>query len=57
MGADVGGVLIAVLFAFVLGIVAGYYRQKTESLIPAILVHMLANVGGSLAGFLLLRLT
>jgi len=35
-----------VLFAFILGVVAGYYREKTESLIPAILVHMLFNVGG-----------
>jgi len=53
MGANVGGALIAVFFAFVLGIVAGHYREKTESLIPAILVHVLANAGGSLAGFVL----
>ena len=36
-----------VLSAFILGVVAGYYREKTESLIPAIFVHMLFNVGGN----------
>ena len=39
-------VYIIVLFGFILGIIAGYYREKTESLIPAIIVHMLANAGG-----------
>ncbi|MEA3454485.1 MAG: CPBP family intramembrane glutamic endopeptidase [Candidatus Caldatribacteriota bacterium] len=45
MGSSV--VFNIVLFAFILGVVAGYYREKTESLIPAILVHMLFNVGGN----------
>ena len=52
----VGGtvqVIAIVAFAFILGLVAGYYREKTESLIPAILVHMFANIGGSLASILL----
>ncbi|MBD3348930.1 MAG: CPBP family intramembrane metalloprotease [Candidatus Eisenbacteria bacterium] len=32
--------------AVVLGIVAGYWREKTGSLVPAVLVHMLFNVTG-----------
>jgi membrane protease YdiL (CAAX protease family) len=53
MGAGSYQVLVTVLFAFVLGIVAGYYRERTGSLAPAILVHMFANVGGSFAGCLM----
>lgn len=53
-----GGVLpILHLIAFlisatILGIAAGYYREKTGSLIPAVIVHMLFNVSGSLVDFL-----
>ncbi len=50
MGGDTVQVIAIVAFAFILGLVAGYYREKTESLIPAILVHMFANIGGSLIG-------
>jgi membrane protease YdiL (CAAX protease family) len=53
MGAEGFQVFITVLAAFVLGIVAGYHRERTGSLVPAIVVHMLANVGGSLAGYLI----
>ncbi|MCK5599585.1 CPBP family intramembrane metalloprotease [bacterium] len=35
-----------------MGLFAGYYREKTGSLIPAILIHISANIGGYLAGFL-----
>ena len=42
-GAFVGGVVGA---AVVLGLVAGYFREKTGSLLPAILVHVLFNVAG-----------
>ena len=48
-GASVFPVVIIVLFAFALGIIAGYYREKSGSLIPAIMVHMCANIGGWLA--------
>ena len=34
--------------ASVLGLVAGYAREKTGSLVPAILVHMFANIGGTI---------
>jgi membrane protease YdiL (CAAX protease family) len=36
-----------------LGIVAGYHREKTDSLIPAIIIHGLFNVGGALPMWLL----
>jgi len=53
MGAGGYKVLIIVLFAFVLGLIAGYQRERTGSLVPAIMVHMFANVGGSLAGYVI----
>jgi membrane protease YdiL (CAAX protease family) len=38
---------IQILFATAaLGIIAGYYRERSGSLIPAILAHMLANIFG-----------
>jgi membrane protease YdiL (CAAX protease family) len=42
-----------IVFASALGIVAGYYREKTESLIPAIIIHALFNVGGMLPMWIL----
>jgi membrane protease YdiL (CAAX protease family) len=40
-----------------LGIVAGYYREKTGSLFPAILIHGLFNIGGSLPQWVLIAFT
>jgi membrane protease YdiL (CAAX protease family) len=40
--------LTIVFFAFILGIIAGYYRERTGSLIQPILVHALFNIGGTL---------
>lgn len=45
-GANLLSVATIVIFAFILGIIAGYYREKSESLIPAIFIHMCGNVGG-----------
>lgn len=42
-----------IVFASALGIVAGYYREKTESLIPAIIIHALFNIGGMLPMWIL----
>jgi membrane protease YdiL (CAAX protease family) len=42
-----------VLFTTLLGLVAGYYREKTRSLIPAMMIHALFNVGGSLPKWIL----
>lgn len=53
MGMSINKALVIVLFAFLLGIVAGYHREKSGSLAPAIIVHMFANIGGSIAGFLI----
>lgn len=41
-------VITIVIFGIVLGIIAGYYREKTNSLVPAIIVHMCFNIGGSI---------
>jgi membrane protease YdiL (CAAX protease family) len=38
----------AILIATFLGLVAARYREKTGSLLPAILIHMLFNIGGTL---------
>ena len=41
-------VLNIVFFGIILGLIAGYYREKYNNLIPAILVHTCFNIGGSL---------
>ena len=48
MGIDAWTVLLIVVFAFALGLVAGHYREKTGSLIPAIIAHSLANITGTI---------
>ncbi len=51
-GADLTSTVIIFLFTFSLGLLAGSQREKTGSLIPAIGVHMLANIGGMVGGIL-----
>lgn len=46
-----------IVFSTLLGMVAGYYREKTGSLIPALIIHALFNVGGSLPMWLLSWMT
>ena len=41
-------VLFIVFNTTTVGVLAAYYREKSESVYPAILVHILANVAGSL---------
>jgi len=41
-----------VVNATVLGLVAGYYREKTGSIIPAIVVHMVFNIVGTFVAVL-----
>ncbi len=48
--------LLIVAFATYLGLVAAHYRQKTGSLAPAILLHMLFNIAGSLPAWVVLWL-
>jgi membrane protease YdiL (CAAX protease family) len=42
-----------ILLTSALGIIAGYYREKTESLIPAIIIHALFNIGGMMPMWIL----
>ncbi len=48
MGVDIYSVMNIVVFGTLLGLIAGYQKEKTNSLIPAIIVHLCFNVGGSL---------
>ena len=51
-GLDSFSVWVIVVSAFIMGIIAGYYREKTQSLIPAIIIHMLFNISGTIIGFI-----
>jgi membrane protease YdiL (CAAX protease family) len=42
-----------IVLTSLLGIIAGYYREKTGSLIPAVIIHALFNIGGMLPMWLL----
>lgn len=48
VGLDSFSVWVIVVSGFIMGVIAGYYREKTESVIPAILIHMLFNISGSI---------
>lgn len=52
LGAEGGFVLSIVVSAIVLGLVAGVLRERSGSLVPAVIVHILFNVVGSLLGHL-----
>lgn len=49
--------LVPMGLGMILGTVAGYHRERTGSLIPAIFIHALFNVGGSLPLWILSGLT
>ncbi|HVP36875.1 MAG TPA: CPBP family intramembrane glutamic endopeptidase, partial [Terriglobales bacterium] len=49
-GIDAITMVVTFIFTFSIGLMAGYLRAKTGSLIPAIAVHMLANIGGMIGG-------
>ncbi len=51
-GVDAITMTVTFLFTFSIGLMAGQMRAKTGSLIPAIVVHMLANLGGALGGII-----
>lgn len=46
-----------IVLAFLLGCVTGVYRQTTGSLIPAVIIHMLFNIGGTIPVWLTPRRT
>lgn len=52
MGVDAYTVILVVICALALGLVAGHFREKTGSLVPAIVAHSLANVTGTAIGML-----
>lgn len=52
VGIKIGAVLVIVMSGIVLGVIAGHYRERTGSLIPALLVHIFFNVGGAVADFM-----
>jgi membrane protease YdiL (CAAX protease family) len=43
---------VPIVLATLLGYLAARYREATGSLIPAVIVHMLFNVGGMLPGWI-----
>lgn len=49
-GCDVLTTVIIVSYTTLLGIVAGHLFEKYDSIVPAIIVHIAANVGGVTAG-------
>jgi len=53
MGVPAARVIIIVIFGFILGIIAGYMRESTNSLFPAIIVHSCFNIGAYL--FILIK--
>jgi len=52
-GMNFMAVVNIVIFAFILGIMAGLYRESTGSIIPAIIIHMLFNIGGTLMEYVI----
>ena len=49
-GVDAITMVVVFLFTLFIGLMAGHLRARTGSLIPAITVHMLANIGGMVGG-------
>ncbi len=51
-GAGAAQMAFIAVMTFILGIGAGYFREKTGSLVPAIIIHVLFNVCGDIMGTL-----
>jgi len=51
-GADAITTVTVFFFTLSVGLVAGFLRAKTKSLIPAIVAHVFANVGGMIGGII-----
>ena len=47
LGVNIFAVINIVIFGIILGLIAGYQKERTNSLIPAIIVHFCFNVGAS----------
>jgi membrane protease YdiL (CAAX protease family) len=50
------GAIPIIVLATGLGLVAGHYRERTGSLLPAIIVHALFNIGGTVPTWVVLWL-
>jgi len=50
-GISTSHLVLILIFTFIAGITAGYFREKTGSLLPAIILHSFANIGGSILTF------
>jgi len=48
MGMEIASVMNIVFFGILLGLIAGYQKERSGSLIPAFLVHLCFNVGASI---------
>lgn len=48
--------ILIIINATILGFIAGYYREKTGSLIVAIAVHMTFNIVGSIIGIIVMKI-
>lgn len=46
-------VFLTVALAFIVGIITGYYRLKTKSLLPCIVIHIIFNISGYIAYLLM----
>lgn len=51
------GVATIVFFTTIGGFVMAYYREKSDSILPAIYVHILANITGYLFGLMVLDMS
>ena len=53
LGGDFAPVSVIVAAGFLLGLLAGYYRDRTGSMIHPIVAHVCANLGGYFTGIML----
>jgi membrane protease YdiL (CAAX protease family) len=51
-GADLQTIIVILIFTFSLGLLAAHIRARTGSLLPAIGLHMLGNIGGIVGGII-----
>jgi uncharacterized protein len=51
-GAPVLAVYVTMVFTFFLGLVAGYHRERSGSVLPPITAHVSFNVGGVIGGII-----
>jgi len=49
-------VLNTILYAFVLGMISGYFREKSDSIYPSFVIHSFANFASSLMPFVFIQL-